>query len=169
MKDQNDIFRIGVAVSDKPEGPFIPQDAPIKGSHSIDTAVIEDTNGAYYMSSGVLGGGQLQWYHNNKAIECGQEPADNEPALCTKVAKLSDDMLQYAEEPKDLLILNENGQPLKAGVHDRRYFEGPWMHKYNGKYYFSYSTGNTHKLCYAVGDNPYGPFTYKGVIIKPVV
>ena len=43
------------------------------------------------------------------------------------------------------------------------------MHKYNGKYYFSYSTGDTHLLCYAIGDNPYGPFTYKGVILTPVI
>ena len=43
------------------------------------------------------------------------------------------------------------------------------MHKYKGKYYFSYSTGDTHRLCYAVGDNPYGPFTYRGVILTPVV
>ena len=43
------------------------------------------------------------------------------------------------------------------------------MHKYNGKYYFSYSTGDSHLLCYAIGDNPYGPFTYQGVILEPVV
>ena len=78
-------------------------------------------------------------------------------------------MLEFAEEPKDLLILDENGEPLKAGDHDRRFFEASWMHKYNGKYYFSYSTGDTHLLCYAVGDNPYGPFTYQGVILTPVV
>ena len=43
------------------------------------------------------------------------------------------------------------------------------MHKDNGKYCFSYSTGDTHLLCYATGDNPYGPFTYQGVILTPVV
>lgn len=43
------------------------------------------------------------------------------------------------------------------------------MHKHQGKYYFSYSTGDTHLLCYAVGDNPYGPFVYQGVILQPVV
>ena len=32
-----------------------------------------------------------------------------------------------------------------------------------------YSTGDTHRLCYAIGDNPYGPFTYQGVILTPVV
>lgn len=169
LKDQNDIFRIGVAVSDKPEGPFIPEDNPMKGSYSIDPAVLDDEDGNHYMYFGGLWGGQLQRYRNNKAIECGQEPEDNEPALYPLVAKLRDDMLEFDEEPRNLVILDENGEPLKAGDHDRRYFEGPWMHKYNGKYYFSYSTGNTHNICYAIGDNPYGPFTYAGVILTPVV
>jgi hypothetical protein len=42
------------------------------------------------------------------------------------------------------------------------------MHRYNGVYYFSYSTGTTHKLCYATGSSPYGPFTYRGVLLQPV-
>jgi hypothetical protein len=169
LKDKTDIFRIGVAVSDKPEGPFIPEKNPIMGSYSIDPAVFADDDGNYYMYFGGIWGGQLQRYRNNKAIECGHEPAPDEPALCAKVVKLSDDMLEFAEEPRDVVILDENGQPLRAGDHERRFFEASWMHKYKGKYYFSYSTGNTHKLCYAIGDSPYGPFTYKGVILTPVV
>lgn len=169
LKDKNDIFRIGVAVSDKPEGPFTPQSDPIKGSFSIDPAVLDDGDGNFYMYFGGLWGGQLQRYRNNKAIECGHEPAGDEPALCARVARLRDDMLEFAEEPRDVVILDENGEPLRAGDHDRRYFEGPWMHKYKGKYYFSYSTGNTHFLCYATGDSPYGPFTYQGVILTPVI
>jgi hypothetical protein len=43
------------------------------------------------------------------------------------------------------------------------------MHKYNGKYYFSYSTGDTHFIAYATGDKPYGPFTYRGVMLNPVL
>jgi len=169
LKDKNDIFRIGVAVSEKPEGPFIPESNPIKGSFTIDPAVLEDNTTDFYIYFGGLWGGQLQRYRNNKAIENPSEPADDEPALYARVAKLSDDMLEFAEEPRDVVILDENGEPLKAGDYDRRYFEGPWMHKYNDKYYFSYSTGNTHRLCYAIGDNPYGPFTYAGVILTPVV
>lgn len=169
LKDKNDIFRVGVAVSDKPEGPFIPEENPMKGTYSIDPAILDDEDGNYYMYLGGLWGGQLQRYRNNKAIECGHEPKDDEPALYPLVAKLSDDMLELAEDFHSLVILDENGEPLKAGDHDRRYFEGPWMHKYNGKYYFSYSTGNTHNICYAIGDNPYGPFTYAGVILTPVV
>ena len=169
LKDKNDVFHIGVAVSNRPEGPFVAEDNPVKGSYSIDPCVFGDEDGSYYMYFGGLWGGQLQRYRNNKAIECGHEPADNEPALCPKVVKLSADMLELAEEPHDLIILDQNGEPLKADDHDRRFFEASWMHKYNGKYYYSYSTGNTHLLCYAISDNPYGPFTYQGVILTPVV
>ena len=49
LKDQNDIFRIGVAVSDKPYGPFIPEANPMKGSYSIDPAVWDDGDGNYYI------------------------------------------------------------------------------------------------------------------------
>jgi hypothetical protein len=169
LKDKNDVFHLGVAIADRPEGPFRALEAPIKGSYSIDPCVLKDDDGAYYIYFGGLWGGQLQRYRNNKAQECGSEPSANDPALCARVARLSPDMLEFAEEPRDLLILDENGQPLKAGDEDRRFFEASWMHKYNGKYYFSYSTGNTHRLCYALGDSPYGPFTYAGVLLTPVV
>jgi hypothetical protein len=169
LKDKNDIFRLGVAISDKPEGPFIPESNPIKGSYSIDPCLFKDDDGTFYMYFGGLWGGQLQRYRNNKAIECGAEPADNEPALCAKIVKMRDDMLEFAEEPADLVILDEAGKPLTAGDHDRRFFEASWMHKYKGKYYFSWSTGNTHKLCYAIGASAQGPFTYKGVILNPVL
>jgi GH35 family endo-1,4-beta-xylanase len=169
LKDQTDIFRIGVATSKKPEGPFKAEANPIKGSYSIDPAVFQDKNGAHYMYFGGIWGGQLQRYRNNKAIECGVQPKADEPALTAKIAKLTDNMLEFAEEPKEVLILDKDGQPLKEGDRNRRFFEAAWVHNYNGKYYFSYSTGDTHNICYATGDNPYGPFTYQGVILTPVV
>ena len=169
LKDQNDIFRIGVAISDKPEGPFIPEENPMKGSYSMDPAIWHDEDGEYYMYFGGLWGGQLQRYRNNKALECAVLPEGDEPALCAKIARLSKDMLNFDEEPKDVVILDENGIPLTGGDTERRFFEAAWVHKYNGKYYFSYSTGDTHNICYATGDNPYGPFTYQGVILTPVV
>jgi beta-xylosidase len=169
LKDQNDIFRIGVAIGDRPEGPFVPQPDPIRGSYSIDPAILDDGDGNYYMYFGGLWGGQLQRYRNNKALESATFPADDEPAIPSRVVRLSDDMLQFAEEPRPVIVLGENGKPLTASDNTRRFFEASWMHKYNGKYYFSYSTGDTHRLCYAIGDNPYGPFTYAGVILTPVV
>jgi hypothetical protein len=90
------------------------------------------------------------------------------PAIPSMVARMSDDVLQFAEAPHGVVILDSTGQPMKASD-PHRFFEASWMHKYNGKYYFSYSTGDTHLLCYAVGDNPYGPFTFQGVILDPVV
>ena len=168
LKDRNDIFRMGVAISDKPEGPFIPQPDPIRGSYSIDAAVFRADDGSYYMYFGGIWGGQLQRYRDNKAIESPCLPADNEPALPSRVVKLSDNMLEFAEEPRPVIVLGEDGKPLFAGD-PHHFFEASWMHKYKGKYYFSYSTGDTHLLCYAVGDNPYGPFTYQGVILTPVV
>lgn len=168
-KDPEGVFRIGVAVSDQPEGPFIPENTPMKGSYSIDPCVFLDNDGSYYMYFGGLWGGQLQNYRNNKAIECGCEPEDDEPALPPRVAKLSADMLEFDEMPREIIILDENGEALRAGDHNRRFFEASWLHTHQGRYYFSYSTGDAQTLCYAVGDNPYGPFIYQGVILTPVV
>jgi beta-xylosidase len=135
LKDQNDIFRIGVAISDNPEGPFIPQANPMKGSYSIDPAILDNGDGDFYMYFGGLWGGQLQRYRDNKALECAALPEGNEQALPARVAKLSKDMLEFAEEPKAVVILDENGKPLTGGDNERRFFEASWMHKYNGKYY----------------------------------
>ena len=78
-------------------------------------------------------------------------------------------MKSFRERPRTVRILDGNGEPIKAGDEDRRFFEGPWMHKYNGLYYLSYSTGTTHYICYATGEDPRGPFTYRGRILEPVI
>ncbi|MFL6547355.1 MAG: glycoside hydrolase family 43 protein [Povalibacter sp.] len=168
-KRSDGIFQIGVAVGDKPEGPFKPEPEAIKNSYSIDPAVLADDDGSYYMYYGGIWGGQLQKYRNNTYGEKNEEPADHEPALGPRVARLSEDMKEFAEPVREIKILDESGKPILAGDHDRRFFEASWMHKYKGKYYFSYSTGDTHFLCYATGDNPYGPFTYQGRILTPVI
>ncbi|WP_343697052.1 glycoside hydrolase family 43 protein [Flavobacterium sp.] len=168
-KRANGIFQIGVAVGDAPEGPFVPQPDAIKGSYSIDPAVFEDEDGKHYIYFGGIWGGQLQKYRNNKYDENNAEPLAGEKALGPIVALLRDDMLEFAEEPREIQILDEKGNVLLADDNNRRFFEASWVHKYNGKYYFSYSTGDTHFICYAIGDNPYGPFTYQGRILNPVI
>ncbi|MBN1779573.1 glycoside hydrolase family 43 protein [bacterium] len=170
MKDKTDVFRLGVAISDSPSGPFKPEPEPMEGSFSIDPCVFCDTDGQYYMYWGGIWGGQLQrWITGKYDPTVGQEPDTESPAIGPRIAKLRDDMLGYAEEIKEIRILDEEGNPLKGTDHNRRFFEACWMHKYNGKYYLSYSTGNTHLILYAIGDNPYGPFTYQGVILTPVL
>ncbi len=168
-KDKEGIFRIGVAVGSSPTGPFVPQPEAIPGSYSIDPAVFIDDDGAAYMYFGGLWGGQLEKWPGNVYKADGREPQGSEAALGPRVAKLSGDMLTFAEPVRELVISDENGEPLKGRDHARRFFEAAWMHKYRGKYYFSYSTGDTHYLVYAVGETPYGPFTYGGRILEPVV
>lgn len=167
LKDKNDIFRIGVAVADSPEGPFIADPDPIRGSYSMDICVLKEGED-YYLYFGGLWGGQLQRYRDNKALESAVLPEGDEPSLPSRCVRLSKDMHQFAEDPRPVQVVDEEGNPLKAND-PHRFFEASWVHKYNGKYYFSYSTGDSHLLCYAVGDNPYGPFVYKGEILTPVV
>lgn len=167
-KDKTQTFHLGVAIADKPEGPFIPQPDPIRGSYSIDPCAFKDDDGKIYVYFGGIWGGQLQRYKGNKALGVEHLPEGDEPALSPRVARMADDMLQFDEAPREILIVDESGEPLKAN-NPYRFFEASWMHKYKGRYYFSYSTGDTHFICYAVGDNPYGPFTYQGVILDPVV
>lgn len=168
LKDKEDIFRIGVAISDSPTGPFTAEPNPIAGSYSMDPAVFEDSDGTFYMYFGGIWGGQLQQWKNNIYSAEGIEPAADQPAILPKIAKLNPDMVSFAEEVREVEILDENGKLILAGDNNRRFFEASWVHKYNGKYYFSYSTGDTHYICYAIGDNPYGPFTYQGIILQPV-
>jgi hypothetical protein len=168
-KRPDGIFQIGVAIGDSPTGPFVAEPDAIKESYSIDPCVFQDDDGKYYMYFGGLWGGQLQSYRNNKYNKEQGEPLPNEPALGPRVAMLSDDMKQFAEPIRELIITDGEGKPLLADDNNRRFFEASWMHKYQDKYYFSYSTGDTHFICYAVGNNPYGPFEYKGIILNPVV
>ncbi|KAK8102309.1 alpha-N-arabinofuranosidase / alpha-L-arabinofuranosidase [Apiospora sp. TS-2023a] len=185
-RDHEGIFRIGVAVGDAPEGPFKADPEPIPGSFSIDPASFVDPDtGDAYLYFGGLWGGQLQCYQapgatgskndgsNFDAAWSGpQEPkGPDAKALFPKVAKLDSSMHKFVPEgAQDLVILApETGEPIPADDHDRRFFEAAWMHKRNGTYYFSYSTGDTHYLVYATSQSPTGPFTYGGRILEPVL
>ena len=168
-RDKEGMFRIGIARGPTPDGPFVPEKNYIKGSYSIDPCMFPDTDGKYYMSFGGLWGGQLDQYRNNEWNKDNKEPKGSEQALSPKIALMRDDLLEFAENPRDLLIVDENGNPLTGGDEDRRYFEGPWIFKKDDTYYFTYSTGTTHKICYATSKNIYGPYTYRGVILTPVL
>lgn len=69
------------------------------------------------------------------------------------IVKLNEDMISFHDTVRVI-----------EGVDD--FFEAVWMHKYKGKYYLSYSGRN--KILYGIGDNPYGPFEYKGEILDEV-
>lgn len=168
VKDKQDIFHIGVATSKQPEGPFVPGKAPIKGSYSIDPCVFKDDDGKFYMYFGGIWGGQLQRWNNNQYDSTKGNRQPDDMAILPRVAPLTTDMQNFAAPVKELKVLDEQGNLFKEKDNTKRFFEASWMHKYNGKYYFSYSTGDTHNICYATGNSPYGPFTYKGVLLNPV-
>ncbi|GKT45420.1 xylosidase/arabinosidase [Colletotrichum spaethianum] len=174
-RNKEERFQIGVAVSDKPEGPFTPDSEPIAGSFSIDPASFVDIDGQGYIYFGGLWGGQLQCYQKDNTFDPAwlgsQEPnATGIYALGPRVAKLSSDMHSFDGKVQEIQILDpETNKPLLADDYDRRFFEAPWMHKKDDIYYFSYSTGDTHYLVYATSKTPLGPFTYAGRILEPVL
>jgi hypothetical protein len=122
-------FFIGVAVSDKPYGPFTPQPEPIKNVRGIDPNVFIDKDGQAY----------LYWAARN-----------------IYVAKLKENMLELASEPKVI-----------EGLPDKGLKEGPYLFERKGIYYLTYPhvPDSTERLEYAIADNPFGPFKVTGVIM----
>ena len=65
-------------------------------------------------------------------------------------------------------------QPME-GLED--FHEATWVHKYNGKYYLSYSDNHDenwndgvkgdNRMRYAVSDSPLGPWESKGIYMEP--
>lgn len=137
-----DQSKIGVAVSNRPTGPFKdPLDSALIHIHSkgvvcnrdfIDPCVFIDDDAR-------LPDGQGQAY-----LYMGQ--------LVVNAIKLNKDMISY-----------DGKVHLLEGTDD--FFEAIWMHKYKGKYYLSY-VGQSGEIKYCMSDNPLGPFTYKGVILR---
>ncbi len=168
-KDKDGIFRIGVATSKSPSGPFTPEANYIPGSFSIDPAVFVDDDGKAYMYVGGIWGGQLEKWQTGEFVADAGPQNPSEEAISVYVTTMNDDMLTFAEPLRESKILDESGKPLLAGDEDRRFFEAPWMHKYKGTYYLTYSTGSSHYIVYATSDNPMGPFTYRGRILEPVI
>lgn len=167
-RDKHDVFRLGVARGPSPVGPFVAEPEPIAGSYSIDPAVFVDDDGRAYMYFGGLWGGQLQNWRTGKYDARSALPGSDENALGPRFAKLSADMLSFDGAVTEISIVDGAHRPLKQGDNQRRFFEGVWLHKYNGTYYLSYSTGDTHYLVYATANTPRGPFTYQGRLLNPV-
>lgn len=78
------------------------------------------------------------------------------------MARLKPDMIDLAETPRRPVY----GPDEVMKEDTLRFLEGAYMHKYNGKYYFSYTNWQNPKRqgFYAVGDSPYGPFEWKGAM-----
>jgi hypothetical protein len=166
-RDQSGIFRIGIATAASPIGPFTAEAQPLAGSFSIDPALFIDDDGSAYLYFGGLMGGQLEKWRTGQYVANGSGPADTEAALGPRVVKLAADLKSFDGSVSEVRINDSGGAALKAGDHDRRFFEAAWLHKRSGTYYLSYSTGDTHFIAYATGTSPTGPFTYRGRVLSP--
>jgi beta-xylosidase len=132
---------IGVAVSDKPEGPFKDYlgkpliDKFHNKAQPIDQFVFKDKDGQYYLCYG-------GWRHCN-------------------VAKLKNDFTGF--------IPFEDGNTFRE-ITPKGYVEGPFMFIRNGQYYFMWSeggwTGPDYSVAYAIADSPFGPFERVGKILQ---
>ncbi|MGY3053428.1 beta-xylosidase [Pedobacter sp. UYEF25] len=141
VQKDSEIGGIGVAVSNKPGGPFKDLlgkplvNNNINGAQPIDQFVFKDKDGQYYL---IYGG----WGHCN-------------------IAKLKDDFTGF--------IPFDDGVTFKDITPDK-YTEGPYMFMRNGKYYFMWSeggwTGPDYSVAYAIGDSPFGPFKRIGKILQ---
>ena len=141
IQNNNEYGGIGIAVSDKPEGPF--KDYPGKplidkfynGAQPIDQFVFHDKDGQYYI---IYGG----WRHCN-------------------IARLKNDFTG--------IVAFDDGTLYKE-ITPTGYVEGPFMFIRNNKYYFMWSeggwTGPDYSVAYAVADSPFGPFERTGKILQ---
>lgn len=141
IQSNNEYGGIGVAVANKPEGPFKDYlgkpliDKFYNGAQPIDQFVFKDTSGQYYI---IYGG----WQHCN-------------------IARLKNDFTG--------VIPFEDGTLFKE-ITPKGYVEGPFMFMRNNKYYFMWSeggwTGPDYSVAYAVANSPFGPFERVGKILQ---
>ncbi len=136
---KGEVGGIGVAVSNRPEGPY--QDLLgkplindiVNGAQPIDQFVFHDGN-EYYMYYG-------GWGHCN-------------------IVRLKPDFTG--------LQPFEDGEMYKE-ITPENYVEGPFVFKKSGKYYFMWSEGNwggpDYSVAYAIADSPFGPFKRIGKIL----
>jgi hypothetical protein len=122
-KDKQDIFRIGVATSNKPEGPFVAEKLPITGSYSIDPCVFRDDDGSYYIYFGGIWGGQLQRWNNNKYDSSAKLKQPNDTAILPRIARLDKTMKKFTGPVQEVRIVNEKGNLFLEKESDKRFFE----------------------------------------------
>lgn len=141
IQSDNESGGIGVAVADKPEGPFKDHlgkpliDKFYNGAQPIDQFVFKDKDGSYYI---IYGG----WGHCN-------------------IARLKDDFTG--------IVPFKDGTNYRS-ITPEGYVEGPVMFTRKGKYYFMWSeggwTGPDYRVAYAVGNSINGPFKKIGTVLK---
>lgn len=149
IQSDQELGGIGVAVADKPEGPFKDLlgkplvDRFHNGAQPIDQFVFQDVDGTDYL---IYGG----WKHCN-------------------IARLKPDFTGFLTLDGEAADGKGDGSIFKE-ITPEKYVEGPMMFVRNGKYYFMWSeggwTGPDYSVAYAMADSVHGPFKRIGTVLK---
>lgn len=148
---------IGVAVCDTPAGTYEFYGF-VQHSDGIPLGVkngdIENFDPGVFMDDG-----RIYLYSGHAAMMRDQEGQN----IQSLVMELDTDMLTVKTEPKILMpdIFHSEG----TGYEGHEFFEASSIRKVDGKYYFVYSSVNSHELCYAVSDRPDEGYRYGGTIV----
>jgi len=149
-------FAVGVAVADRPEGPFTCMKEPIKGISGIDPCVLIDDDGSAYI------------YWSGMGIR-GARLKDNMTELEGELREVTLPKREGMPDKPSLLVGGEEMKGLPEG-----FKEGPFAFKRDGWYYLTFpwvrgdtSGGKnpTETLAYAMSKSPLGPWDFKGIIM----
>ena len=157
--------KISVAVCDTPAGKYeyygdvkYPDNVPVGLKNEpfmFDPGVFLDDDGKLYMYVGFA-------LENNPLLLMGNKPTRKGP-MCFELD--SSDMLSVKQGPVYIGVgaLDDGNE---KGYEGHLFLEASSMRKFEGRYYFIYSSLNSHELCYAVSEKPIGDFAYGGVLVS---
>ena len=74
-------------------------------------------------------------------------------------------MLTVKSGPEYIGVAGEK-ESIGTPYEGHAFLEASSMRKFGGKYYFIYSSLNSHELCYAVSDHPTRGFKYGGILVS---
>lgn len=156
---------ISVAVCDKPAGKYefygyvkYSDGVPIgkKGEpFQFDPGIFMDDDGRLYLYTGFA-------LEGNPILLDGSKPTEHGP-MCFELNP--SDMLTVLNGPGYIGIAGDKEAP-GTPYEGHAFLEASSMRKFNGTYYFIYSTKKSHELCYAVSDNPTGGFQFGGILVS---
>ena len=163
---------ISVATSNTPEGPFTfygnvhHLDGTVWGMkegdrQQFDPGIFIDDDKKIYLYSGFSSTPEVIERIKRK-IPSNALKNFNMTCDGSWVCQLEEDMLTLKGDYKMIVPGVENSSG--TGFEGHEFFEASSMRKYNGKYYFIYSSVLSHELCYAMSDYPDRDFVYKGVL-----
>ena len=177
---------IGVAVSDRPQGPFRflghvkNPDGTIYGKREgdfmpFDPAVLTDDDGRVYLYSGFAPAGPKEMNIPQLSEEELKAMPEGMRAMAENLRSIRfDEDAMCGELEADMMTLKEEMHPLiPGGKHEKGtgfeghpFFEASSIRKFNGRYYFVYSSYLSHELCWAVSDSPDRGFVFGGTLVS---